>query len=283
MDDRRFHSEAEDAAADPRLEALLRAAGEAETFERLVLGEPAEVAPPPVHRHGPRTRTFRLRRSDTHAPMTGAWMGLLGLAAAGAVAFLFVRVNPHPSFTSPTPLAQNSPRSLPPRHTPAIPEGWDDAPNPSEPAIANAKPHIEIYRPAAHPGSAGDASANMILAYYQDNDVGGGQACNPCQCLQWWNNDWGDGRAVQDVRPGELLSESLQHACMTSPDKVIVIGLSGPPEALPANDQQAREAMLCILTRQVEQACSNPDTSPAPGESFCLPASVAVRVQTWGR
>lgn len=115
---------------------------------------------------------------------------------------------------------------------------------------------------------------NMLIALYRADEAGGQEPagkCPECWCVQRWKPEWGVGRDLGSVRDDELIGASMERACVASPASMVVIGLSGPAESLPASDEQAREVAMCIL----DQA--------EPSGAGCLASNVDVRVETWKR
>ncbi len=116
---------------------------------------------------------------------------------------------------------------------------------------------------------------DMLIALYRADEPADGagkpEQCPECWCVQRWKPEWRDVCDVSVVRGDELIDASIRRACVTRPSRVVVIGLSGPAEALPKSDEQARDVALCILDRQGE---SGP---------VCVASGVDVRVETWKR
>lgn len=271
--------------------------------------------------HAPASRSRQAtpgRRRWFASPLAGPFVGLAGLAAAFALMVMTtrpapVRVQPGAQAsqggTQDRALADarggngsagsaNSPRELleglSPFGSPIDPESlaledltrnphdpvWpraDDLPrasaqgSPSAPALAAALPED------------GSEHRNMVLAMYEGTDPATGRSCNQCQCVQYFNPDWGADRAVTEVSSGELMDATMDHACMNTPRRVFVIGLSGPADELPLTEDDARTIALCILGRAPDHTCSDRDTAMSSSAAACLSSNVAVRIQTWGK
>lgn len=258
---------------DKRLEDMLMQAHDLSAFEQELGLEPeAPAMPLRLHRDAGNLAARVASRDSAHRM---AWMGPLvgvaGLAAAIAIAFVTVRPAPQPKPNH--NLAQNT---QPSHGTPMPAENHASTNKPRE------DPHIAILKPV-DPKASGDAPQNMVLAMYEGTDPKTGNACDNCECVQWWSHDWGTGRDVADIRPGELIGASMEHACMPTPRRVVVVGLTGPAAALPDTDTEARDLVNCIMGREEEHRCADREASVATAASYCLPSGVAVRVQTWDR
>ncbi len=116
---------------------------------------------------------------------------------------------------------------------------------------------------------------DMLIALYRADEPsdasGKPEQCPECWCVQRWKPEWRNVCDAAVVRGEELIDASIERACVNKPSRVVVIGLSGPAEALPKSDEQAREVALCILDAQAE---SGP---------VCVASGVDVRVETWKR
>lgn len=274
---------------DSRLEQLLAMANELDEFERdLGVSDRDEARAPMLRLHTgePRMAAGAGRRTTRRSAWTGAVVGVVGLAAAFAIAFITSRP------VASSRVFERELASATPVKPPIVEPHGPKATTPGGPAMGQLTPgEIErlmaqfdgssIVKPA-DPTAPADQQQNMVLAMYEGTDPKTGKACDNCECVQWWNHDWGHGRAIDDVPPGELLGTSMAHSCMPSPRRLIVVGLTGPASELPVTEAQARQVVQCIMGRQGEHQCGDRDSSLSSGATYCLPKTVTVRVQMLG-
>jgi|GEM_PF-6124484 len=117
-------------------------------------------------------------------------------------------------------------------------------------------------------GVQGADHATMLIALFAGDESS--NATTPeCWCLQRIAPTAGGD--VVTMAPEELLAASMEQACVTSPTQVVVIGLSGPREHLPASDDEARTLARCLLG----------DEEHVSGGDVCLASTVDMRVQRW--
>ncbi len=123
---------------------------------------------------------------------------------------------------------------------------------------------------------------NMLIALYRAED-GRDAVCPDCWCVQRWEPRWDTAVDVRRAPDFDMLGESIERSCVADPARIVVIGLSGPAESLPASDDQAREIALCLLE-------GAPDGVNGAGESVlhasstgCIASTVEYRIQTWNR
>lgn len=110
--------------------------------------------------------------------------------------------------------------------------------------------------------------ATMLIALFAGDEQS--NAAEPeCWCLQRFAPV--SGGDVASMAPEELIAASMERACVTSPRQVVVIGLSGPREHLPASDDEARSLAKCLLG----------DGASVGSGDVCLASSVDLRVQRW--
>lgn len=262
------------------------------------------------------------RRRWVAGPLVGPLVGVAGIAAAFALMVLTtrpapVRVQPGHiggSGTMDGPLASaqggrsdgSGPNRLSPRSPRELLEGvspfgspmdsesltlGDLAPRMSEPlwprvtdVPQSLTDELTAALAAANAGRTDGAEhRNMVLAMYEGTDPATGRSCNQCQCVQYFNPGWSADRGVSEVSSGELIDATMDHACMSTPRRVFVIGLSGPADELPLTEDDARTIALCILGRAPDHTCSDRDTAMSSSAAACLSSNVAVRVQTWGK
>jgi len=133
-------------------------------------------------------------------------------------------------------------------------------------------------RPLA--GPAGSTHQNMLIALYRAED-GRDTVCPDCWCVQRWQPHWEAEVDVRRVADLDMLGESIERACVADPSRIVVIGLSGPADALPASDDQAREVALCLLDGAPDGAVDAPAHAlTSPG---CIASSIEYRIHTWNR
>lgn len=116
---------------------------------------------------------------------------------------------------------------------------------------------------------------NMLIALYRAED-GKDAVCPDCWCIQSWHPEWEAEVDVRRVADADVLAESIVRSCVTDPSRIVVVGLSGPREALPASDDQAREVALCLLE-------GSPDAAGSFGAPGCVASSIEYRIHTWNR
>lgn len=118
--------------------------------------------------------------------------------------------------------------------------------------------------------------ATMFIALY-GGDESSNTASPECWCLQRWTPDQ-SAAAVAEMSNQDVIAASLERACVTMPSRVVVIGLSGPREDLPRNDDDARTLAKCLLD---EHAAPDASAASSSGAAFCLASSIDLRVQRW--
>jgi hypothetical protein len=100
------------------------------------------------------------------------------------------------------------------------------------------------------------------------------------RCVRWTTRPeaWGD-RKLEDISPEELQSAGLAILCDADARRVLVVGMQGPREKLPADDLSAARLAQCVMATP---GCSTHQSAPAlvcrPGA--CLPEQIAVRVES---
>ncbi len=118
--------------------------------------------------------------------------------------------------------------------------------------------------------------ATMFIALY-GGDESSNTATPECWCLQRWSPEH-NGAVVADMSAQELIAASMERACVSTPSRVVVIGLSGPREDLPRSDDDARSLAKCLL---MDQAAGPEQSDSGSSAAFCLASSVDLRVQRW--
>ena len=120
-------------------------------------------------------------------------------------------------------------------------------------------------------------NVQVVVALYR-SDSSPTERCPECWCVARWSADWGEGRSVNELQDHELVDDSMMHACVTDPKRVVVLGLSGPASSMPKNDQQALDLSLCLMGLQgsasPQASVENPNCTPV-GLDYCL--------TTWGK
>ena len=120
-------------------------------------------------------------------------------------------------------------------------------------------------------------NVQVVVALYR-SDSSPTERCPECWCVARWSANWGEGRSVNELQDHELVDDSMMHACVTDPKRVVVLGLSGPASSMPKNDQQALDLSLCLMGLQgsasPQASVENPNCTPV-GLDYCL--------TTWGK
>ena len=120
-------------------------------------------------------------------------------------------------------------------------------------------------------------NVQVVVALYR-SDSSPTERCPECWCVARWSADWGEGRSVNELQDHELVDDSMMHACVTDPKRVVVLGLSGPASSMPKNDQQALDMSLCLMglhgSASPQASVENPNCTPV-GLDYCL--------TTWGK
>lgn len=259
---------------DPRLEQLLRAAHEAEAFERDVLGAARAALTPRLRltEAGPEEREALLR--VMHPSVAGArrerfagWGWRAGFAAAAcAVVGWFISA----SFTtSGVPAAPAVPggkssgtlastergarNGVPVRFRPAF-EGL--RPRSSEPVftVASALPR-------------GEAEACVVVAIFRDSRGG-------CPCIHMQPHTLAEGQTLDDLSPEALADIRLKGSCTSTGDSLLLVALQGPGDQLPLTAAQAEALAECV--GDAPRACDGSPGCMARMARGCLPSNVRV-------
>ncbi len=120
-----------------------------------------------------------------------------------------------------------------------------------------------------------ERTVNMVVALYR-SDKRTNERCAECWCVARWDADWGDGRTVNELEHDELVSGSVARSCVGDPQRVVVIGLSGPASAMPRTDQQALDLSLCLMG-EVDH------TPSASTLTACVPKGLDYCMADWNR
>lgn len=118
--------------------------------------------------------------------------------------------------------------------------------------------------------------ATMFIALY-GGDESSNTASPDCWCLQRWTPEQ-SAAVVAEMSNEDVIAASMERACVTTPSRVVVIGLSGPREDLPRSDDDARMLAKCLLD---DHAAPTASEAPNGGAAFCLASTVDLRVQRW--
>lgn len=81
--------------------------------------------------------------------------------------------------------------------------------------------------------------ASRIIAFSLDSD-------SHCACSQTVLHAWTGGRSISEVTRAELLELGLETSCITTPDRIMVVAVSGPVDDLPTTDEQVVELARCV-------------------------------------
>jgi hypothetical protein len=111
---------------------------------------------------------------------------------------------------------------------------------------------------------------DLVVAIYRGEDSRG-DGCGECWCVRRWSPHWGADRNVNELEETELVDDSIVRSCVGNPSRVIVIGLSGPEDALPKTDDQALQLSLCLIGQ-----------SPSAGIT-CVPRGLDYCMAGWSR
>lgn len=116
----------------------------------------------------------------------------------------------------------------------------------------------------------------MFIALY-GGDESSNTASPDCWCLQRWTPEQ-SAAVIAEMSNEDVIAASMERACVTTPSRVVVIGLSGPREDLPRSDDDARTLAKCLLD---EHASRDAGDAGSSGAAFCLASTVDLRVQRW--
>lgn len=111
------------------------------------------------------------------------------------------------------------------------------------------------------------SQGDLVVAIYR-GEHSRGDECGECWCVRRWSPHWGGERNVNELEESELVDDSIVRSCVGDPSRVIVIGLSGPEDALPKTDDQALQLSLCLIG----QSPSTATTCVPSGLDYCMAA-----------
>lgn len=238
---------------DPRIDNLLRMVGELDELERSA-GEPA--AAPRVQSAG--RRALSIDEARAHGRRWN--LRVAAIAAVAAIAGLGVRLAVQPALK---PASNDSVvmHITPPRDDmkTVAPRAGDD----TETALVEPDPRPVI--------AAAQEYGSMILGIFEDSS-------GVVRCVRWREHDFG-GRALEDVRPGELTAATYGQPCVVGPHKLIAVALSGPLSQLPETDEEAQAVAQCIIGTPAP-ICDHHLFESDHDAISCMPSSLKFRVET---
>ena len=120
-------------------------------------------------------------------------------------------------------------------------------------------------------------NVQVVVALYR-SDSSPTERCPECWCVARWSADWGEGRSVNELQDHELVDDSMMHACVTDPKRVVVLGLSGPASSMPKTDQQALDLSLCLMGLQ-----GSASPQARVDDPNCMPKGLDYCLTTWGQ
>lgn len=235
--------------SDETLLALVRGADEAE-----LLHEEAERPIPSLRLAGGTTVGAR-------GSFDRAWSWRWFAAAAALVAVGVMLYSPGGT-TAPQQITHNSrPPNATSVETPVLPAS-------SLAHVATSRP-TEVVVPVRQPTRPGDAT--VILTISQDAD-------GRCRCVTSVTHQLLAGQNVGDLATSELLGVGLQRLCEATPERVLVLGMSGPRELLPQNKAEAERFASCL--DHGPGHCETDATCFASSALACVSPSVNIVAET---
>lgn len=230
--------------SDDALWAMIRAAGE---VDELHAG--AEHAPPSMRLAGMPARVQQTR----NIPIAAAWRPFAAVAALVAIGVMLFTPRPH----SP-PTHMDPPISLRPGPT-LTPPGSERLPIPT--------PHLgESQSPAV-----ASADSAVILTISQDAD-------GRCRCVNSVVHQLAAGTTLGDLATSELLRVGMQKMCEAMPERVLVLGMSGPRDLLPRSKAEAERFASCL--EHGPGNCDIDATCFASSALACVAPSVNIVAET---
>lgn len=94
-----------------------------------------------------------------------------------------------------------------------------------------------------------------------------------CRCLHVSTSEPGRGRPLESVGSAELLAMAFESPCSASVERLVVLGIAGPEEGLPATHAEA-EALAACLGPGAETS-----TALASRAAMCLEPGMMVRAE----
>lgn len=137
-------------------------------------------------------------------------------------------------------------------------------------AAARGQAELPLGASAVLLGEMTAPHGDLVVAIYR-GEHGRGDGCGECWCVQRWSPNWGAERNINELEESELVDDSIVRSCVGDPSRIIVIGLSGPEDALPKTDDQALQLSLCLIGQ-----------SPSAGTT-CVPSGLDYCMAGWSR
>ncbi|MBX3408623.1 MAG: hypothetical protein KF859_01905 [Phycisphaeraceae bacterium] len=81
--------------------------------------------------------------------------------------------------------------------------------------------------------------ASLVMAVSLDESTN-------CRCTQTVIHQWSDDRSLQSVGRDEVLRVGLESSCLPSPDRMLVLVVSGPIDQLPRTPEAQLQLASCI-------------------------------------
>lgn len=198
--------------SDESLLAMVRAAGEVDE-----LHEGGELSVPQL----------RLAGTAARASVNISWRWL---AAAAALVAIGVMIFTPRGPSVPSTIAGGGTAVKPPSVVPLSVEPKRE--------VAHSEPvRRPEFVPATYTARPGDAA--VILTISQDAD-------GRCRCVTSVSHQLAAGQTVGDLATSVLLGVGLQRLCEATPERVLVLGMSGPRELLPSNKAEAERFASCL-------------------------------------
>lgn len=97
-------------------------------------------------------------------------------------------------------------------------------------------------------------------------------------CVQWRPHEWGEGKSLAELTPGELLEAGSSAWCDGTASEMVVVALSGPLESVPDTELLAHDLAACI-SGSSDLCEQEPGTYDSVALS-CLPPGVQARAQS---
>ncbi len=195
------------------------------------------------------------------------WLGA-GLAAAAALTFAIVMMQPAAKPGNPIAMSEASPRPV------EVAADIPTEPDTTQPTITTVASHIvrdddlqqfaDIDPDIATGLPSLGSQRSVILAVYQ------GEADPACDCLAWSVEAPGDW----DQTKAGVLEQALRQPCMRDASSLTLVKITGPRVLLPFHDNDARELARCVPQTNCDEACA------FQAASECVPSDVRVQTRT---
>ena len=129
------------------------------------------------------------------------------------------------------------------------------------------------FEPKANPQEV----ASRIIAFSLDSD-------SYCACSQTVLHAWTGGRGLSEVTRAELLELGFETSCITTPDRIMVVAVSGPVDELPTTDEQVIELARCVDLNPSDDGLieylGHDEGKYAAAAMSCLASGLQVKVVT---